>query len=162
MSAASIYQIQKGNPIETDNFIYPEMFYDNDELKVWSDYFYDNEEIDYTTFSELSNRFSKDIFSNVVKIDAEKETITLYPGFKEVWFGWKFESFKALASEATLEDFTDTYFEYKIRTLLGASFDDFIYDSEDGYPKKIDKYFRDLQLNEPITFYCGGIVSFHY
>lgn len=162
MAVASIYQIQRGNAIKTDDFIYSEMFYDDDQLRVWSDYFYDEDDVDFTTFSELSDRFSKDIFSNVVKIDAEKETITLYPGFKDVWFGWKFESFKELASQATLEDFADSHFEYQIRMLLGASFDDFVYDSEVGYPKKIDKYFRDLELEEPITFYCGGIVNFHY
>lgn len=162
MAVACIYQIQKGCSIERDEFICPELFYDNDELRLWSDYFYNSGEVDITTFEELSDRFSKECFADVVKIDSIEETITFFPGFKEVYFQWKFEEFQRLATQATLEAFADSRFEYQIRNLLGASFDDFIYDQAEGYPKKIDRYFRDLELEEPVTFYCGGVVAFHY
>lgn len=98
----------------------------------------------------------------MVKIDTEEETITLYPGFKNVWFAQKFEQFKELVNTCTIDDFVDDMYAYRVRRLLGGSFDAFIQDDACGSVQKMDSYFRNLRSDEPVTLRFGGFVGFHY
>lgn len=163
MGKEFIYQVQRECSIEPEDYIKPYDFYEDTEIAKWSDWICGDERTQgMTAFEQFSELIDEPRFADVVAIDSENQTVTLYPGFKEVWFGRKFEEFQQLAAQATIELFIDEMFKYEIVRTFGKLFDSFIYDEESGYPEKTDDYFRSLELNEPVTFHFGGLVMYHY
>lgn len=163
MARNFIYQVNsKGYPSDWE--ITPSDFYESDYVTAWCDYFYEAGDFDeeITAFSLFSELVEGERFKDVVKIDTEEKAITLYPGFKAVWFSHKFEQFEELVNACTMDDFIDDLYAYRVRRLLGGSFDAFIQDDADGSLQKMDAYFRNLCLDEPVTLRFGGFVGFHY
>lgn len=163
MARNFIFQVNSKGEVDRDCYITPVDFYETDYVMAWLDYFYDEEDVKDTNAFELFVELVEgERFKSVVTVNQETQTVTLHPGFKEVWFSQKFETFKRLVTDCTMNHFVDDLFVYQVHRTLGGSFDAFIQDDADGSVQKMDAYFRQLNLIEPLTLHFGGVVGFHY
>lgn len=94
-------------------------------------------------------------------VDVEKETVYFPEGFKEAYFKEKYEEFKKLVEELTLEEFAGTdvrggFKRYQIESLMENKFGFYVYID---YPQTLDDFVR--YLSEGATYYVGSIFDYH-
>lgn len=147
-----IFQLSN-KKINEDDFIAQEDFYESDFMGAVADNVYGNIEKE----KDIKCLFKRLKPFGIITNEAEK-SIIFTRGFKKRYFKEKFEEFKKMAENITIDEFIDPSTIYKLTKLIKNRLDYYI--CIDDYLQALDDFVR-RSLQEEQKYFIGGIVGYH-
>lgn len=156
----TIFQIMS-TPISKADYISECNFYDHWFTKSIADYVSDdvNRDVLIASFRKWLENFGS------CKFDEKSASLTLYAGFHESYFKYKYKRFKkeiASFEKITLQEFCHDH--YRIDSLLSnlqsafsESFEDYV-SSDEFEPITMDEFLRTAEIGTP--YFIGGVLDY--
>ena len=121
--------------------------------------------VDFDEFVNRLRSIAGDTFSVSYAGDASENPeafIIFGRGFKEAYFGERLKAFKKITDAMTLYEFmSGTHQTWLVEETISERFGYYIYD-ENGYPMRLDSFFRKLPNDEEIKYWLGATLDYHY
>lgn len=153
MSHCLIVELSE-EPIEIEDRVTAVQFEDSDDINYAADYVQDLNETDLS-YDEAVELFNNELGEAVV-YNKEDNSITITN--IEKFFEKDFRVVKELVENATLDDFMDNYWSYKVRNHIRPVFGTYVYHTDDcSYP--LPEFLRGYKNGEKL--YLGGICDYH-
>lgn len=111
---------------------------------------------DINWFTSYLKTFNSDK-NKVVELNGEE--IIFKKGFKETYFKHRFDNFKKIANEFTLDKFVDSFEVYSITSEIDDKYGFYIYGIDNSL-KTVDSFIRELP-NEDIKYHIGTTLDYH-